>query len=141
MIAIADQYADRPRLPGLKVDLGDEVLYWGPRWWLDDERLKGLQGQGDLGYEDFDLRDVEPADRAKGTFADETGNSRWASRSGRLPGDLTFRTGETVPVPDGVYVGEEGAVVIHDGWVAKVTSHLHDMWGGWREPRDLLHVP
>ncbi len=78
MDAISSQlealFRHAPPLPGMKVNLGDEVLYRGHRWWLDDERLKGLEGQGDLRYEEFDLGELASVSRARDVFADETGD-------------------------------------------------------------------
>jgi hypothetical protein len=51
------QTGEAPELPW---DLGDEVLYRGKRWMVDDEALIGLEGQGYLLWGEFDPEDLVP---------------------------------------------------------------------------------
>jgi hypothetical protein len=37
-----------------RIELGDEVLYRGLRWMLDDEALIGLEGQPDIVFNQLD---------------------------------------------------------------------------------------
>lgn len=70
-------------------------------------------------------------------FVDETGEVLVQLKVGPNLLD-TYETGQTVSIPDGVYVGHEGVVAIVRGKVAIVTSHLHDKWGGWISPGDVI---
>jgi len=61
-------------------------------------------------------------------------------------GDLycrLFDVGDTVDVPDGVYVGWEGVVVIVDGVFAAEFEHLVSKWGDEIDPGTVLdeHTP
>src|SRR5205823_3769414 len=71
-------------------------------------------------------------------FVDETGEVEVELRITASPSGQQYRMGQSVPAPDGIYVGERGAVAIREGRVALVTSHLHDDRGGWLEPKDIL---
>jgi hypothetical protein len=53
---------DEPRLP---IDLGDEVLYQGMRWRVDDEVLVGLEGQPDLLWGAFDPDELDRVPEAE----------------------------------------------------------------------------
>ena len=41
-----------------------------------------------------------------------------------------FKVGDRVPIPDGIYVGHEGAVVITKGRFVASFPHLINKWGG-----------
>lgn len=64
------------------------------------------------------------------------------------PGCRNFKIGDIVPIPDGVYFGNEGAVVVADRKLVLVLEQVRDKWGGaydswewdytWTSPRLIL---
>lgn len=52
-----------------------------------------------------------------------------------------YDIGDEVEIADGVYVGYEGVVVIHDKKVLRVDKVLIDKWGGSILPEDILDNP
>ncbi|OGM09246.1 hypothetical protein A2Z67_04885 [Candidatus Woesebacteria bacterium RBG_13_36_22] len=51
----------------------------------------------------------------------------------------SFRVGDNVDIPDGVYVGYEGVVVILKGKLARVFNSIRDKWGGELDLHDILN--
>lgn len=52
---------------------------------------------------------------------------------------VTYRPGDACPLPDGVYLGNEGAVTVHHGRVVAVTDKVFSKWGDRLSPSDLIH--
>ena len=51
-----------------------------------------------------------------------------------------FQVGDEVPIPDGVYLDWEYVVVVHDGRLVRVDSHLFTKWGDRLSPEIGLRV-
>ncbi len=49
-----------------------------------------------------------------------------------------YQIGDKVDIPDGVYIGYGGVVVIKDGIFIADFDNLTDKWGGVITPRNLL---
>jgi len=50
-----------------------------------------------------------------------------------------YKVGRKVPISDGVYVGQEGVVVVTGGRLTAVFPVLHDKWGGDILPLDVVN--
>jgi len=53
----------------------------------------------------------------------------------------TFLVGDTVPIPDGVYVTLGSVIVVKDGIFIAEYEVLTDKWGGQRHPADVIMNP
>ena len=49
-----------------------------------------------------------------------------------------YNLGDKVDIPDGVYIGYEGAIAIQKGKFAAESTHIFDKWGGEIQISDLL---
>ena len=52
-----------------------------------------------------------------------------------------YKIGEKVSIPDGVYVGHEGIIVILNGKLLAEFDHIIDKYGEIVEPVSLFHNP
>lgn len=52
----------------------------------------------------------------------------------------SFRTGDKANVPDGVYVGHEGIVVIHKGKFIAEFENITDKWGNVIKPAEITDI-
>lgn len=50
-----------------------------------------------------------------------------------------FQLGDAVEIPDGVYLGNEGVVVIHGGKFIAQYPEIISKWGDLLQPSDLLY--
>ena len=51
-----------------------------------------------------------------------------------------YEIGDEVEIPDGVYVGLEGIVVIHEGIFIAVHSYVNTKWGDTLMPKEILYA-
>ncbi len=51
-----------------------------------------------------------------------------------------YKMGEPVGIHDGVYVGYEGIVVVHEGILVAVHKNIYDKWGGIVSTSDILNA-
>ena len=54
------------------------------------------------------------------------------------PGMVSYREGDTIPLPDGIHITLEGAFAVRDGWVLYATKHIYSKWGDVLKASDLL---
>lgn len=54
---------------------------------------------------------------------------------------INYKIGDEVDIPDGVYVGYEGIVVIIDGKLVKVFTELYDKYGGTFDLEKIIPNP
>jgi len=50
-----------------------------------------------------------------------------------------YKIGDEVYIKDGVYVGNEGVVTIHEGKLLRVDKELNDKWGGIIDIEEILN--
>jgi hypothetical protein len=50
-----------------------------------------------------------------------------------------YKTGDKVPLPDGVYVANEGVMVVQNGIFIMETERFFDKWGGILDPYKVIN--
>jgi len=51
---------------------------------------------------------------------------------------INYKVGDKVEMPDGVYLAQDGVVIILDHKLAATFKHLVDKWGGKIDPEEVI---